>query len=371
MARETTAAPAILNPDPTPEPELKSFHKKKMLVWSGKVNVGRVSGWVWNRRIDLFVREFQEQFGREPSSDEIYEKMVSEDGEYQLRSLAKSIAHNGVRLPIILAADGRLLDGNRRYFATRYAIEKHLAEVDELEDIPAWVLTDEASEEDERKVLIETNFLPSYKLDWANYIKALVMFEDYYDRGVTYDKLAEVYGMTKSRIRSMVQAMDLINEFVAHFHDDDNPSKAEEAQNIAYKHFVFFEEAYNKLRGRLDSDVDLKEHFFDWMLHEKFSTITEVRRLGEVRDDQEAWDAIRQDSPDAVKRALHVVDDKRLPDMADGERKIKKVIRMLQELKEGEIASMTPDTLDELRDVLEDVHAMAKAVQTIRPEAAE
>jgi len=357
----TAEAPEILSPEPPPKPEVKSFHRRKLLGWTGKVDVNRIQGWVSNRRIDLFVRDFKDKFDRDPSSDDIYEFMKGEQ-EFELRALARNIAHNGIRVHIILDANGTLLDGNRRYFATKLAIDNRWVSEEDIGDIPAWVLTPDASEDDKLKILIETNFLPSYKVDWPNYIKALVMYEDYYERGLKFDQIAENYGMQKARVRDMVMAMDLIHEFIAQCDDPSDPDKAERATMAAYKHFVLFEEAHNKLRSQLDLDPDFKDQFFEWMLDDKFRGITEVRRLGEIRNDQEAWDAIRQDSPEAVKMAIHIVDEKKLPDTQDGERKVLKVIRTLRELKEWEIASIGPETMRQLRRVLMDVTAMAQAV---------
>lgn len=363
----TAEAPEILNPEPPPKPEVKAFHRRKLLGWSGKVKVDRIQGWVSNRRIDLFVRDFRDKSDRDPTSDDIYELMKGEEQDFELRALARNIAHNGIRVPIILDTDGTLLDGNRRYFATRLAIDNRWAPRDDLEDIPAWVLTPDATGEDKLRILIETNFLPSYKVDWPNYIKALVMYEDYYERGQDFDQIRERYGMGKARVRSMVMAMDLANEFIAQFDDPSDPGKAEQATMAAYKRFVFFEEAHNKLRARLDGDPEFKEQFFQWMLNEKFDNMKQVTRLGEIRNDQEAWDAIREDAKDAVKRAILIVDEKKLgPGGQDGEKKVLKVIKTLQDLKEWEIASISRETMLKLRQVLNDVTVMAAAVNIQR-----
>ena len=347
-------SPQILNKKPEAVLEIKSFHKARLPGWAGFVKIDKIQGWAWNRRIDLFTRKCEGQFGRPPTNDELYNFMLNEE-DFHIKELAKSILYNGIKVPIILDMDGTLLDGNRRYIAARYAIEHSPDVKDELVNIPVWVLSGDTTEEDKRKVLVECNFLPDWKVDWPNYIKAMTIYEDY-DKGVTYDELAERYGHKKTQIRTWVKVMDLIQEFL-NFYDH-----SDEAIGVAYEHFPFFEEAHNKFRAKLDSDPDFKEQFFAWMKAGKFKSLLQVRPLGEIRDNEEAWAVIRSDSPDAVAAAIHIVQGEKLPSLVDGEKRVKKVIKLLRKLTESEIASIHPETIQELEATLTEVIKMAEAV---------
>lgn len=348
--------PNILNKKPEPKLELKVFHKTKMPGWGGYVKIDKISGWAGNRRIELFKRKCEFQFGRLPTNDEIYNFMLSEP-DLHIRELSRSILNNGIRVPIILDASGNLLDGNRRYVATRYAIEHNPDAMDELANIPAWVLTEDTTTEHKHKVLVECNFIDDWKEKWPPYIRAMTVYEDYIDNGMKPYQLAERYAHTKTEIRTMIQVMELIQEFLNYHNHSD------EGFMVAYGHYHWFEEAHNKCRAKLDSDPDFKEQFFDWMMQGKFRNMKQVTRLGEIRDNEEAWAIIRSDSPDAVEAAIHIVQGEKLPSIVDGEKRVKKIVKQLQKLTEQEIASISPGTLGDLEIILLEIIAMARAAR--------
>jgi len=347
--------PKILNLKPEPRPEIKTFHNKKLLGWSGFVNINEVRGWAGNQRINLFTKKCEAQFGRQPTDDEIYAFMLHEK-DLHIKDLARSILNNGIRVPIILDANGVLLDGNRRYVSTRYAIEHNPNAKDELSNMPAWVLTEDTDDEDRRKVLVECNFIEDWKIDWPSFIRSLTVYEDHVDNHLTYDELFERYGIDKVRLRIMVRTMDLIQEFLNSYDNSDD------AYGVAYEYYHWFEEALNKNKAKLDSDPAFKEQFFEWMTEGKFVRMKQVTSLSEIRDNEEAWAIIRSDHPDAVDAAIHIVQGEKLPSLADGEKKIKKIINWLRNLKEHEITSMSPGTLSELKSTLMEVINMAEAV---------
>lgn len=351
--------PKILNEKPEPTLEIRSFHKTKMAGWSGFVNIEKIHGWAENRRIEIFRRKCEAQFGRLPTDDEIYNFMLSEPDLY-IKELARSILNNGIRVPIILDANGTLLDGNRRYVAARYAIEHNPGARDELANIPAWVLTDDATSEHKHKLLVECNFISDWKQQWPPYIRAMTVYEEYKDGGMEMDQLQERYApLTRGELRTMINVMDLIQEFMNyHKHSD-------EGFRVVYEHYTWFEEAHNKSRAKLDSDPDFKEQFFDWMMEGKFRNMKQITRLGEIRDNEEAWAIIRSDSPDAVEAAIHIVQGEKLPSLAGGEKKIKKIIKWLKDMKEREIAAIHPDTLQELKGTLTQVITMAESVVNV------
>jgi len=348
-------APEILNPNPKPEMELKIFHKIPIIGWAGTVNILNIHGWEQNPRIELFRRRCELDFGRPPSNEEIIDYMVS-DSEFEIKQLQKSILNNGVRVPIIIASDGTLLDGNRRYVASCLALKNNPKDKDKLSNIPAWVLTEDGNQY-RQKVLVECNYLSDYKKDWPNYIKSLTVYEDYVENHLSYDDLAERYGHQKSEVRQMVAVMGFIQEFLI-FNEH-----SEEAYQIAYDKYVYFEEAYNKVRAKLDSDVDLKERFFSWMIEDKFKRMKQTGRLGEIRDNEEAWAAMCSTDPNAADIAIHIVDGEKLGNgQIDGDKKILKVIKTLKGLKQQEIAAIGQKTLSDLRKVLGEVVGMAEAV---------
>ena len=156
----------------------------------------------------------------------------------------------------------------------------------------------------------------------------------------------------------MIKVMDLIQEFLNFLNHTD------EAITTAYQYYHFFEEAHNKFRAKLDSDPEFKEQFFTWMVQGKFRDMKQVTKLGQIRDNEDAWDRIRKDDADAVKAAIHIVDGEKLLGIggADGEKKIQRLVKQLRDIKEHEIASISPETLGELQSTLGQLVAMAQAV---------
>jgi hypothetical protein len=347
--------PDILNEKPEPKPEVKIFHHTPLAGWTGKVDIDKVHGWAENRRIELFRRTCQEQYGRLPNDGEIYDFMLS-DPELHIRELATSILYNGVRIPLILDADGTLLDGNRRYVATRYAIQHTPDYKDQLSMMPTWVLNADASAEDKRKIIVECNFIDDGKVDWPPYIRAVTVYEDYTENGLSLDQLTDRYADKKGKLRTIIKVMDLIEEFL------NFKNHSEEAFRVAYTYYHWFEEAYNKIRTKLDADPDFKEQFFEWMMQGKFQNMKQIDHLSAIRDNEDAWTLIHSDNPDAVKAAIHIVEGEKLPSLMGGEKKVKRIISALRDLKESEITSMSPDTLAELKETLTELVKMAEAV---------
>ena len=218
-------------------------------------------------------------------------------------------------------------------------------------------MTEDATDEHKQKVLVECNFLRDWRVEWPNYIKTMTVYEDYTERGLTREQLADRYALKKGEVSKMLKVMDLIEEFL-NFHNH-----SDESFGVAYKHYPFFEEAHNKFRVKLDSDPDLKEQFFTWIMENKFKSYMQVRHLGEIRDNEEAWAIIRSDSPDAVEAAIHIVQGEKLPSILDGEKKIKKIVKQLEGLTEQEIASLAPGTIVDLQLLLLEIIAMAKAAR--------
>jgi hypothetical protein len=119
-ATNASPIPTILETNPSPRSALKSFHGRRIQVWEGIANVTKINGWVDNPRLDIELKRFKnDNAGRKPTNDEILNIMVTVK-EFNIKTLADDLRDNGVRQPIIVSNDGRLLDGNRRYFATLY-----------------------------------------------------------------------------------------------------------------------------------------------------------------------------------------------------------------------------------------------------------
>ena len=203
----------------TPEPILRQrlYNGRKLQVWEGKAKMSAINGWSENPRIDLAKRNLQTAIGsRSLTDEELYDLMKSED-EVKLAALRDDIMQNGLREPITLSFNGKLLDGNRRFFAMRYAYDS-LSPTDpnrqDYEKIDAYVLTEDASEEDEQHVLVEENFSPSLKIEWPDYVKASHVVKAHED-GMEIADIAKKFKWTTSKVRETIRINTIVNDFLS------------------------------------------------------------------------------------------------------------------------------------------------------------
>ena len=104
-----------------PEPILRArlYNGRRLQVWEGRAKMSEIKGWAENPRIDLAKRSLQEAVGaRVLQQDELYD-LMKKDSEVKLAALRDDIMKNGLREPITLSFDGKILDGNRRFFAVQ------------------------------------------------------------------------------------------------------------------------------------------------------------------------------------------------------------------------------------------------------------
>ena len=200
-----TTQPSFLVTTATESPKVRQrlYNGRKLMVWDGKVKISSIQGWVDNPRIELARKTMQDRIGNRPlTQEEVFELMKS-DPDVKLKALRDDILKNGLREPLTLSFAGKLLDGNRRFFALKYALAT-LPSTDpnrqDLEVVAAYVLTQDASEEDEQNVLVEENFSASLKIEWPEYVKA-VMVVDASESGLTIEEISQKYSWSKSKIR--------------------------------------------------------------------------------------------------------------------------------------------------------------------------
>src|SRR5690606_969337 len=155
-----TSKPTFLLSNPEPQIKQRLYNGRKLVVWEGKVKVSSIEGWIDNPRIELAKRKLINKVGdRQLTQHEILDLMKNEP-EVKLKHLLDDLLKNGLRDPLTLSCSGKLLDGNRRFFAIKYALETMPATApnrQDLESVYAYVLTKEATEEDEQNVLVEEN----------------------------------------------------------------------------------------------------------------------------------------------------------------------------------------------------------------------
>jgi hypothetical protein len=266
-------APAFIEKEPEPEIKQRLYNGRKLVVFECKVKISNISGWVDNPRIELAKKELLERIGdRELTQDEVFDIMKA-DKEIRLKELRDDILKNGLREPLTLSYSCKLLDGNRRFFAIKYALEG-MKNTDpnrqDLETVQAYVLSNVASEEDEKNVLVEENFSASLKIEWPEYVKAQMVIQAHL-QGLSVDDIARRFNWGKSKIKETIKINRLIEDFMTfatdpvNFEDETGGGlglSEIEAEGLCAKNYQFFNEAQKSFYDQLNTDISFKIQFF-------------------------------------------------------------------------------------------------------------
>jgi hypothetical protein len=106
----------------------------------------------------------------------------AEEDEFKIVKLANSTAVNGVRKPPVLDVDGTPLDGNRRIAACLLILNSDEYDAEQkkrVENLYVWKLTEFATADDRRAVVVSLSFEDDCKEQWRAYIKARKVFDDW------------------------------------------------------------------------------------------------------------------------------------------------------------------------------------------------
>lgn len=359
-----------------PEPHLRSrlYNGRKLQVWEGRAKISEITGWAENPRIDLAKRSLQQAVGmRVLQQEELYDLMKN-DPEVKLAALRDDIMKNGLREPITLSFNGKLLDGNRRFFAVRYILET-LPVTDpnrqDFETIDAYVLMDDATEDDERRVLVEENFSPSLKIEWPDYVKASHVIKEH-EAGLSVAEIAKKFKWSVSKVKETIRINQIIDDFLTYATAprDQNDELGgglelteQEAETIAAKNYQFFNEAQKSFFEPLQTDLEFKASFFRWIQQDKFSSFPEVRIAYKAWKDPEVKAIISSNEPDAAKDAKSTLDYNsrvvRTGEEAAG--RIDAFVKFLKGLKADEIKSLPLQARESLKDALALIEKMSKA----------
>lgn len=363
--------PSLLEDQPTPRLVQKSFHGRKVAIWEGFTAVSNVHGWVKNPRLELELKRFKDDHaGRDPSDSEILAIMQSVK-EFGLKELAADIRNNGVRQPIILNSSGRLLDGNRRFYAVKFILEKADPSDPNLQDykkIPVWLLDESCTEEDEQRILVQENFYPALKVEWPDFVKARYVYDDLIN-GIPAQSVGQKYGWNASKVNETRKIMDLIGEFIEFATTsvgEEGLGKTElEAERLAAERYQQFNEAQKSFLNQLSTDFEFKVQFFRWVAEGKFSSFQEVRIAWEGWNDPSVRRLLLGTDPEAGKKARAEVEYKKVTRENTGKasERIDDFVRFLEQLTTAEITSLTDENIETLRIALKTVAEMAKAVK--------
>lgn len=344
------------------------------MAWEGKIKIAVITGWVENPRIELAKKTLLRKVGeRQLTQDEIADLMKN-DPDVKLKDLRDDIIKNGLRQPLTLSYEGKLLDGNRRFFAIKYALDT-MPVTDpnrqDLETVDAYILTEEATEEDEQNVLVEENFSASLKIEWPHYVKAMRVVAAS-EKGLKPEEIAKKFNWERSKVKDTLKIHEIISEFITYATSPSDPSdesggglglSEQEAENIAAKNYQFFNEAQKSFFEPIKTDFDFKIQFFKWIYEGKFSSFPEVRVAYSAWKNPEAKAALMQPEPTAAKAAKAILDYNsrvvRSTDEAIG--RIESFVKFLNEMTAAEMSKLPDKSKDNLERSLQIVLKMSRA----------
>lgn len=367
--------PGFIEKNPQPILKQRLYNGRKIAVYECHVKVSNIQGWIDNPRIDLAKKNLIEQIGdRELSQDEVFDIMIN-DKEIKLKELRDDILKNGLREPLTLSYEGKLLDGNRRFFAVKYAL-KHMSALDpnrqDFETVPAYVLTDTATSDDEKNVLVEENFSASLKIEWPEYIKAKMVVE-YHNKGYSVEDIAQHFNWSKSKIKDAIKINEIIEDFITFATspidmEDENGGglgmTENEAEQICAQNYQFFNEAHKSFDAQLKMDADFKMQFFRWIAQGKFMSFQEVRIAYKAWKSPEARAAIQQQEPTAAKAAKAILEynDRVIKSSGETVGRIDNFVQFLKNLKVEQLKDIPKETHEKLKEALELVIKMREQV---------
>ena len=306
--------PKIHTPDADARPKL--FHNTWINVYPRTLPLSEIEFWPENNRTMFTFERLAEIKGRklkELSVEEIT-RFVAEQDIHKLQVLADSIGRNGVQVPLTIRDDGKLLDGNRRFFACQWLKmqlrERGKSEPETLAKIPVEIIrqTDLALDPTlELKILAEANFIPDLKVPWPLDAQARAV-DEYYQR-IRKDKkldaesalieVVSVFGIDRRRVQDLLDTLDLTKQFI------DAAITAEqrtERRRIVEEKFVYLWEFRNKAMkgsGALAAgDLgEVRDFFFQMMAKGRDNPIKNVKQIEPIvqaKRDSAAWALLKE-----------------------------------------------------------------------------
>lgn len=308
--------------DPRPVRPTPVFHERRVPVVEGFVRTRDLKLWEENQRIDIHLNQFFQVHGRAPASDELLEIMLgtmtlpglTEDDQFEIYELARSIATNGVRKPPIVDRQGNLLDGNRRVTACYYILNSEEFDAEQkkrAEWIQVWQLTDHATEDDREAVIVSLNFEPDHKQDWPEYVKARKVYEHWQamlaleghanpaparQKDIRRE-IARRFAIGSDEVGRYIGMVELAAEF-EDYHVLEGKKDKYAVKHRAERYFQYFDELgkgrRNGVLASLNEDDGFKSLVYDLLYDGKFKNWNQIRELKSVSQNDDALTYLRE-----------------------------------------------------------------------------
>lgn len=357
--------------NPKPVKIKRQFRGRPIAVWQGEANIQDISGWVDNPRLELEIQKFKRATtGRNPTQDEIFEIMLRVK-DFDIEGLASDIRSNGIRNPLILAHNGKLLDGNRRFFATKRALldtPKDDLAYKELSRVPVYVLDESATVEEEELVLWHENFHPDLKKEWSDYIKAKYITQAI-SEGLSHRDIKNKFGWSLSKIRETERIMNIISEYQAFAGAPEPEGLGKDdldVEDFVNSNYQYFNEAQKSFYDPLLTNFDFKIDFFRWLSEDKFSSFQQVRIAYDGWTQPKLREILHSSRQDAAKVVKVNLDQAKVK--ADQKRDIKAILSEfmveIEAMTTAELDSIGKEELEIIERILQRIHRFAEGMKS-------
>ena len=389
-------------PEYQPRRMARMYHGHRVTVWTGRVHIDDVAGWVENLRLKHYLSRWRMRLGdatRVPTTQEIYEIMIEADREetaqskkpFHLERMAKNIGTNGIQEPIFIHYNGNrgtLWDGNRRRYGAQHIMSTDALRRfrDQARWLPAYVHVPSGDPENDEKikhaVLTELNFKEKDHIPWPSYLKAQevsntfkrLTAEDPADPSLSRlskEQIALEFGLSGWRQTDRwIKMFDLSSEF-KEYHEEEHDREEVEVDLKIQDSFEYFDELSKPgVWGALKHDPDARDEVFNWLWDGKFKAFADVRSVPKILDDPEARRQANADDGMGVKKAIATVlanDPTRVKDKSAANERIKQFAGWLNEFKREDYRKLSADSLESLLQVVDDTVKILQGLQSQTP----
>ncbi len=359
------AMPAIATPDNKAQKKL--FHNQWINVYPAILPLDKIHYWPDNNRtiftFERLCRLKKKELDKIPLEE--ITRFVAEQDIHKLQVLADSIGRNGVQVPLIIRDDGKLLDGNRRYFACHWlkiqCEERGKPLPESLSQIPVQIIRKaDLTDTLELKILAEANFIPDLKVAWPLDAQARAV-EEYYqrfrkekkaDHETAIAEVVAVFGVQKHHAEALLDTLELTKKFIAEGSNIDEKLRRREIVEEKFVHLWEFRNKAMKGNRALDDATELgevREMFFQFMARGRDNPIKNIKQIEpliQARRDKTAWSLLKESKGAKLPVVVSMMNEKK--EVRKAEDKIRVFLAWLKDADD-----LTPKAKTYLREVAE------------------
>ena len=293
----------------------RNFHNESIAVYPRTLKLEEINYWRENDRtvlqLDILYSEIKKPLSR-ISIDELID-FLAKQKVLAIPKLANSIRNNDVKVPLIVLQDGKLLDGNRRYFACYYlkleAERGGKPRPSILDRIPVWVIRNrDIDERKQLKILAEANFVDEEKVKWPLDVKAKVINNHYryciksemMSEEEAYNDIKDVYSVDKQQAKDYVETMKLTKKFIR---SEKGKLRRNKLRSIVQHKFIYFWEFKNKSSGLIGKDLEkVKGLFFITLKNGQLNNFKLIEPMIWAIEDEDEWKILSESKGSKLKQ---------------------------------------------------------------------